>query len=176
MGKSRLLAELQPVAEELGFTWTWTENVSYGRHEPYRFVRQFAQAIADEHGVDSGTMTRQLLFTDDMDPATVRRFGGTIAAIARDASFTGWEAEASDMPNDPTEVAATLIDLADRYLERLLVETGPRVVVVDDLHWQDPSSAPMIDLLVDATRRFPLVVLAGHAARPTCRPGSTART
>jgi adenylate cyclase len=168
VGKSRLLADLESVALGLGFTWTWTENVSYGRHEPYRFIRHFAQTIADEHGVDSGTMTRRLLFTDDMDPATVRRFGGAIAAIARDASFSGWEAEASDMPSDPADVATTLMDLADRYLDRLLTTTGPRVVVIDDLHWQDPSSVALIDLLVAAASRFPLVVLAG--TRPSDLP------
>ena len=161
LGKSRLLAEIEPVAAELGFRWTWTENWSYGRTEPYRYIRQFAQAIADEHGVDSGTLTRRLLFTEDTDPATVRRFGGAIAAIARDASFSGWEAEASDMPSDPSEVAATLMDLAVHYLERLLATTGPRVIVIDDLHWLDPSSVPMVELLVGATQQAPLVVLAG---------------
>ena len=168
VGKSRLLAELESVALGLGFAWTWTENVSYGRHEPYRYIRHFAQTIADEHGVDSGTMTRRLLFTEDMDPATVRRFGGTIAAIARDASFSGWEDEADDMPSDPADIAATLIDVADRYLDRLLTATGPRVVVIDDLHWQDPSSVAMIDLLVAAATRFPLVVLVG--TRPSELP------
>jgi len=173
VGKSRLLADVEPVAAELGFRWTWTENVSYGRNEPYGYVRQFAQVVADEHGVDSGTMTRRLLFTDDTDPATVRRFGGAIAAIARDASFTGWEAEAPDMPNDPAEVASTLLVLAGHYLERLLATAGPRVVVIDDLHWLDPSSAPIVELLVDASQRAPLVVLAG--TRPGDVPGWVAR-
>ena len=168
VGKSRLLVDVEPVATEAGFRWTWTENVSYGRTEPYRYVRLFAQALADEQGVDSGTFTRQLLFTEDLSEETVRRYGGAIATIARDASFSGWEAEASDMPADPTEVAATLTDLADRYLSRLLSTTGPRVVVIDDLHWQDPSSVGMIELMVDATRRFPLVILAG--TRPTDLP------
>jgi adenylate cyclase len=168
VGKTRLLADVESVASDGGFRWTWTENVSYGRTEPYRYIRLFAQALADEHGVDSGAFTRQLLFTGDLDEATARRYGGAIAAIARDASFSGWEAEALDTPSDPTEVAGTLIDLAEYYLERLLTTTGPRIVVIDDLHWQDPSSVGMIELLVDATRRYPLVVLAG--TRPTDVP------
>lgn len=168
VGKSRLLADVASVAREHGMAWTWTENVSYARTEPYRYVRLFAQTVADEQGVDSGTFTRSLLFTDDVDPETVRRYGGAIAAIARDAAFSGWEAEASDMPSDPAEVAGTLVDLAERYLDRLVGEYGPRVVVIDDLHWQDPSSEGMIELLVDTTRRSPLVVLAG--TRPTDLP------
>lgn len=161
VGKSRLLEAMEPVARDLGFAWTWTENVSYGRGEPYRYARVFAQAMADEQGVDSGALLRRLLFTDDQDTTTVRRYGGAIAAIARDASFSGWEAEATDMPSDPAEVATTVVELAAIYLERVFAETGPRVIVIDDLHWQDPSSVALIELVIDATTRHPLVVLAG---------------
>jgi class 3 adenylate cyclase len=168
VGKTRLLADVEPVAVRAGLRWTWTENVSYGRTEPYRYIRLFAQAMADEQGVDSGSLTRRLLFTEDLDPETARRYGGAIAAVARDASFSGWEAEASDMPSDPAEIAGVLIDLAERYLARLLETTGPRVVVIDDLHWQDPSSVGMIELLVESTRRYPLVVLA--STRPADLP------
>ena len=59
----------------------------------------FAQAVADEHGIDSGSYARALLFTPDLDEAVVRRYGGAIAAIARDAAFSGWEAEAPDTPD-----------------------------------------------------------------------------
>ena len=159
MGKSRLLEAVASTARAAGFAWTWTENVSYGRGEPYRWARQFAQAVADEHGTDSGSLVRQLLFTDDLSPDERRRFGGAIAAIARDASFSGWEQESRDMPSDPTEIAATLIEVADRYLDRLMSTTGPRVVVIDDLHWLDPSSAGMVDLLVDRSVDRPWLIL-----------------
>ena len=43
------------------------------------------------------------------------------------------------MPSDSLEIAATLMEVAVRYIERLMVD-GPRVVVIDDLHWLDPSS------------------------------------
>ncbi len=165
-GKSRLLAALESTARRLGFAWAWTENVSYARGEPYRWARLFAQTAADEHHVDSGTFIRQLLFSDDLDPATAQRYGGAIAAIARDAAFSGWEAEAAFMPGDPAEVASTLFELAYQYLERLLSTTGPRVVVIDDLHWLDPSSIAIVELLVDATERYPLVVLAGSRPGP----------
>ena len=45
------------------------------------------------------------------------------------------------MPVDPPAVAAALVEVAGRYIERLLEIAGPRVVVIDDLHWLDPSSA-----------------------------------
>ena len=120
MGKSRLVADLEAEARDLGFAWTWTESVSYGRGEPYRFARVFAQAVADEHGIDSGSFARQLLFDEDTDPATIRRYGGAIAAIARAASFSGWEAEADLVPDDPAETAAILGEVGIAYIERLL--------------------------------------------------------
>ena len=140
IGKSRLFADLQGDAKARGIGWTWTENTSYGQVEPYRFARMFAQAVADEHGIDSGAYARALLFTPDLDDAVVRQFGGAIAAIARDAAFSGWEAEAPDMPADATAVTATLIEVAGRYVDRLIETSGPRVVVVDDMHWLDASS------------------------------------
>jgi class 3 adenylate cyclase len=172
VGKSRLLQATEALARDGGFAYSWTENLSYARNEPYRWARLFAQVIADEHGVDSGTMARRLLFTADLPAETRRRYGGAIAAIARDAAFSGWEAEAVDTPSDPSEVSAALVDTAAAYLDRIL-STGPRVVVIDDLQWLDPSSAGMVDLLVDQCARHALVVLA--AARPGPLPDWTAR-
>ena len=169
VGKSRLLQSVEGFARARGFAWSWTENVSYAQNEPYRWARLFAQVIADEHGVDSGTMARQLLFTDDLPEPMRRRFGGAIAAIARDAAFSGWESEAADTPNDPSEVSAALAEVASRYVDRLLATTGPRVVVIDDLQWLDPSSVGMVDLVIERCASHPLVVLA--ASRPGPLPG-----
>ena len=63
-----------------------------------------AQSIAEEHAMDSGTFARRLLFTPDARARRRPPVGGAIAAIARDAAFSGWEAEAADMPADPAEV------------------------------------------------------------------------
>jgi predicted ATPase len=164
IGKSRLLAEAEAVADQAGLKWTWTENVSYGGREPYRFARVLAQALADEHGTDSGTFARRMVFSVDMDAASARRYGGAIAAIAREAQFTGWEAEARHMPDDPAEVATALGEVAERYVNRLLETSGPRVIVIDDLHWIDQSSVAMVELLVERTRSLPLVILC--AMRP----------
>jgi class 3 adenylate cyclase len=173
MGKSRLLTAVEAGARRQGFAWTWTENVSYGRGEPYRWARLFAQVIADEHGVDSGTLVRQFIFTEDLPPEMGRQFGGAIAAIARDASFSGWEAESADMPADPAEVTATLTEVAARYVDRLFESTGPRVIVIDDLHWLDPSSDGMVELVVERAVEYPVLILA--ATRPGPLPGWATR-
>jgi class 3 adenylate cyclase len=171
IGKSTLFADLADHARAMGMAWTWTDNTSYGQAEPYRFARMFAQAAADEHGMDSGSYARALLFTPDLEDAVARRYGGAIAVIARDAAFSGWEAEAPDMPADPTAVTSTLVDVAGRYVDRLIETSGPRVVVVDDLHWLDASSIGMLEVLVERASRLPLVVLA--AMRPVPLPAWT---
>ncbi len=173
MGKSRLLTAVEARARSTGFAWTWTENVSYGRGEPYRWARLFAQVIADEHGIDSGSFVRRLLFTEDLPPDVARRYGGAIAAIARDASFSGWEAESADTPGDPAEVTATLVEVAARYVDRLLETTGPRVIVIDDLHWLDQSSVGLVEIVVDRTVDHPILILA--ATRPGPVPAWAAR-
>ncbi len=76
MGKSRLLTAVEAAARDVGFAWTWTENVSYGRGEPYRWTRLFAQVIADEHGVDSGSLVRRIRLHGRpaaRDPPALRR-------------------------------------------------------------------------------------------------------
>ena len=161
MGKSRLMADLADDARAAGYGWTWVDNVSYGAREPYRWARAFAQAIADEHGTDSGTMTRRLLFTADAPPRLVRLWAGAVAAIARDAAFTGWEEEARLVPIKPARVAEAMRQLAVRYTGRLIEVSGPRIIVIDDLQWLDPSSAGMIDELVGVTARMPLILLFG---------------
>ena len=165
IGKSRLLADLETDARRLGVRWSWVDNVSYGGGDPYRFGRSLAQVFADEHGIDSGSFARRLLFTADVDEADVRRWSGAIAAMARDASFSGWEAEAALAPIDPVEVAASIRSLARAYLERLIELDGPRVIVVDDLHWLDPSSAGIFGELVEVALQRPVLVLVG--SRPT---------
>jgi predicted ATPase len=57
--------------------------------------------------------------------------------------------------------------VAVRYVERLIDLDGPRVIVVDDLHWLDPSSAGIFEELVGMSARLPLVVLVGSRPDPT---------
>ena len=167
IGKSRLLAGFEADARRVGLAWTWVDNVSYGVAEPYRFARAVAQAVADEHGTDSGSFTRHVLFTEDVDPGDARRWAGALAAVAQEAAFSGWEEEAVLMPPDPADVAPGVRSVAVRYLERLLDLDGPRVMVVDDVHWLDPSSAGVVEEMVGIAARLPLVVLVGGRPDPS---------
>ena len=165
IGKSRLAAEMEEEARGLGFAWTWVENLSYTSGEYYAFARTFAQRIAEEQETDSGSYARRLLFAEDIDESTMRRLAGAVAAIARDAAFTGWEAEAAYVPADPLEIRDALEDVTDRYVRRLAALTGPRAVVIDDLHWSDQSSGPLLARLIGTVADLPITMIA------TSRPG-----
>ncbi|HET9615516.1 MAG TPA: adenylate/guanylate cyclase domain-containing protein, partial [Candidatus Limnocylindrales bacterium] len=171
IGKSRLLADLEPDAARLRLAWTWVDNVSYGSAEPYRFGRSLAQVVADEHEMDSGSFLRRLLLSGGIDRPETRRWAGAVAAIARDAAFSGWESEASLVPGDPAEVAAGVRSLARAYLEHLLDLDGPRVIVVDDLQWLDPSSSGIFEELIDVALTKPLVALIGLRSGGALHPG-----
>ena len=55
IGKTRLVADLEEEARGLGFAWTWVENLSYTTGESYGWARTFAQRLADEAAIDSGS-------------------------------------------------------------------------------------------------------------------------
>ncbi len=163
MGKTRLLADLEADVRRAGFRWTWTENLSFRAGEPYGHVRLFAERVADEMGTDPGSLARALLFGPNVAPDEIARMAGAIAAIARDAAFSGWEQEQDLVPVDLAELRAGLREVSDRYVRTLAAARGPRVVVIDDLQWQDASSRPLTDDLVGMTD-VPLLILA--ASRP----------
>lgn len=160
VGKSRLVEELAGHARDRGVRWSWTDNVSYGTAEPYRFIRALAQQLADEVGTDSGSLTRRWLFTPDVDPSAAQRMAGAIAAVARDAEFSGWEEEAAFAPTDPAVVRAGVVEAAAAYTARMRDELGPRVIVIEDAHWIDRSSAEIMTELFPIWLGGPFLVIA----------------
>ena len=174
MGKSRLVAELEPDARALGYAWTWTESVSYGRGEPYRFARLFAQAVADEHGVDSGSFARQLLFGADVDPATVKRLrrrdrGDRPGRGLRRAGRPRPRTSPTIRPRRPRSWRGR-----DRLPRPLLATDGPRVVVLDDVHWIDPRARASSSCIVARPRRTPARRHRHDAPRPGASLGRPA--
>ena len=168
IGKTRLVADLEEEARGRGFAWTWVENLSYTTGESYGWARTFAQRVADEAGIDSGSYARRLLFSDDLDEVDARRYAGGIALMAREAAFAGWEAEASLVPTDPVQIRHDLGEVVERYMRRLAELAGPRTLVIDDLHWMDASSEPLVDRLLRTVADLPMTVFV--TTRPAALP------
>jgi predicted ATPase len=171
IGKSRLIADLEEDARASGFAWTWTENLSYATGDPFGFARTFAERLSEEHGIDAGAFARRLLFGEDVAPESARRYSGGVAAIAREAAFSGWEDEATLVPGDPGELQAALLEVAARFSDQLAAVFGPRVIVIDDFHWADRSSVPLVAELIRQTAVLPFLVVV--AMRPEPRPAWT---
>lgn len=167
IGKTRLIAELESEARALAMAWTWTENHSYLVGEPYGLARRHPDRIAGDLGLDPGTLVRNLFATANIPADRIARYAGVIAAVAREAAFSGWEAEQAFAPGDPGEFLAAFREITT-FLTVQLAQRGPRVSVIDDLHWADASSAPMLDSLVRAVADLPTVVLL--ATRPGALP------
>ena len=129
----------------------------------------FAQAVADEHGGRFRDASRGRCCSPRT--STPRTSAGSAARSRRSPATPPSPAgrpRRPDMPADPAAVTATLLEVAGRYIDRIIETAGPRVVVIDDLHWMDPSSAGMVEVLVERAARTPIVVLAGM------RPGAAA--
>ena len=170
IGKSRLLLELEPIARAAGFAWMWIDNAPHLVDSPYRAARSMVDWLADEKGVKAGVVGRQLLFGSELDEATERQIAGAVAVLARDSEMSllpeeGWGQQAPT--SDPAELISGLRVATDLWLTRLAAEQ-PRVVVIDDFHWLDPSSRMLMDEMVRIAGELPLVVLTG--TRPPLMP------
>jgi predicted ATPase len=64
-----------------------------------------------------------------------------------------------------------ITDAAAMFVARVVELRGPRVIVVDDVQWADPSSQPLLERLVEVAATAPVVVIA--AARPGTLPAWT---
>ena len=64
-----------------------------------------------------------------------------------------------------------------------MVERGRRLLVVEDVHWADPTTLETLDVLLARVERLPLLVVlthrpdfearwSDHAVRLEARPGS----
>jgi class 3 adenylate cyclase len=171
IGKSRLLAEMEAVARAAGMAWTWVDNAPHLVDSPYRGVRSMVDWLADEKGVNPGIMGRQLLLGAESDEETSSLMLAAVAVIARDSDMLllpeeGWSQPARSIA-DPAELASALRIATDSWIAHLAAEQ-PRVVVIDDFHWLDPSSRLLMDEMVRISGDLPLVVLTG--TRPPLTP------
>jgi class 3 adenylate cyclase len=171
IGKSRLLLDMESAARAAGFAWMWIDNAPHLIDSPYRGVRAMVDWLADEAGVKAGILGREMIFGTEMDAETARLVQGAVSVLANDSEMLllpeeGWAPQAPEIA-DAAELLAGLRIATDRYLSHMVAEK-PRVVVIDDFHWLDPSSRVLMDEMVRISAGLPLVVLAG--TRPPLTP------
>jgi adenylate cyclase len=168
IGKSRFICEVEQDARAAGFGWMWLDNTPHGMGIAYRATRAMVDWLADEQGIPAGVVARNLLFGEDvaatLDPETSRLMQLAVVTLAKDSDMPllpeeGWETPQLDQV-DPADLKTGLTLATCQWVSRM-VAGKPRVVVMDDFHWMDPSSRFLMDIMIRISADLPLVVLAG---------------
>jgi class 3 adenylate cyclase len=162
LGKSRLLAELRQRALKDGEpSWIEGRCVSFGRTVPYHLVLDLVRSlIGIPDGASEAEARDQLhnrvagLLTDE---------GPEVEAyLAHLLSLPLSAAESDLTQGDPVRVQSRYVSSIHRVI-REMSAAAPVVVVCEDIHWADPSSADgVLQLLPHLTAMPVLVLLVGR--------------
>ncbi len=162
LGKSRLVAELRKWAlESPGYPLNWLEgrSLSYETSTPYApFVDMlggFFELQADHDDAEKSERLRARLAQVMPDRAGESApFLATLLGIP----LNGEDAERVRYLEPPL-LRERVFDAVRGLIERL-AEARPLVVVLEDLHWADPTSLDLLMQLLPLTERAALMVLA----------------
>ena len=159
IGKSRLVAELLQIVEEMPELITWRQGrcLPYGEGISYWALGEMAKAQA---GVLEG---------DPADEAT-RKLTEAIAALVPDPTEAEWVTGhlkpllgLASNTGAGGEARGEAFAAWRRFFEAL-GEQRPTVLVFEDMHWADDGLLDFVDGLVDRATGVPLLVLC--SARP----------
>jgi len=155
MGKTRLTQEIAQRAQEQGMEVIVGSCLSYGGDIPYL---PWADALRALLGISATERSAQLQ---------------QLARGLAEAGLTGWEAlvaEPLDLEAEETELTASLDPrlrqqrLFDIVLELIQqhAQEQPLLLVIEDVHWTDPTSLELLDYVARNVASFPALVLILH--------------
>ncbi|MEM6797843.1 MAG: AAA family ATPase, partial [Acidobacteriota bacterium] len=158
IGKSRLVREVETRASSGGLVLR-CQCTPYERHTPFApIVHLLGQLIGTEHdpSTPKESALRRFLDSYDLPQDEMMPLLASLLAISWDG-----ESRPADLA-PPVLRRQTLEALVTLLLE--MAERSPLLLVVEDLHWIDPSSQELIDLLVQHGPSVPVLLLL--TARP----------
>ncbi|HEY7495947.1 MAG TPA: AAA family ATPase, partial [Candidatus Tectomicrobia bacterium] len=158
IGKSRLAYECQ---QAFGAArWHTAQALSYGQAMPYQAVIPLLRTVLGM--ADTASPTRQL-------QAIRTHLAATDAALVADtpllALLLGISVPAEELPALAPEAQRRRLQHACCQVLLQQATNAPLCLLVEDGHWLDPSSQELLDLLVTALARRPILLLC------TARPG-----
>jgi class 3 adenylate cyclase len=173
IGKSRLLAELRRSIVKSapgGRKTRWVECrcISYGQSLPYHLQLDLVRALLELPMAEGGATSRA-------------RFDERLQAIlgAQADDVSAFLAHLLGLPLTPDEVDRTRLDpdaLQQRYaasthrLTRALSAEDPMVLVAEDVHWADPASVAVFQMLLPLIAQQRVLAIAA-LRRDTDAPG-----
>ncbi|MBV9309417.1 MAG: AAA family ATPase [Solirubrobacterales bacterium] len=169
VGKSRIVFEFRERVRQSRHTWLECGCSSYTRHTAFRPVLELAR--------------RGLVLRDDDEPeerlaklrAALEQLGmgaeEDVRALAN-ALLIPSEAGYSPPETSPAAQRRRTLELFAEWTLRL-AELQPTIILVEDLHFADPSSLELFQRLIAEGARAPLLLIG--TARPEFEPGWSSR-
>jgi class 3 adenylate cyclase len=168
IGKSRLVAALeQGIGQE---SRARTRLVCSPNHQDsplYPVIRQIERAAQFERGDASAAKLEKLLRLLEADVSP----DPDVAIIADLLSLPLAPHDFPDIHKQPRGKVMALAAIL-RYFEKMS-RRGPLLVIVEDLHWADPTTLDLMGLLVEQVATLPMLVV--NTSRPETRPPWLAR-
>jgi class 3 adenylate cyclase/predicted ATPase len=164
IGKSRVLSELRARLERQG-----AQTLRF-QCSPYHVNSAFWPSIDN--------ISRALRFGRDESPESkldkleefiVKYFGRPLSDVRFIASIMSlpFETRYGELDLTPQkykdETLRTLVDLTEAAARK-----QPSVMLFEDIHWSDPTTLEVLDLLIDRARTFPMLIVLTH--RPEFQP------
>lgn len=158
LGKSRILTALRARLEAQG-----VEALRF-QCSPYYVNSTFWPCIDNfERALKFGRDESPESKLDKLEALIVTRYGRPLADVRFIASMLMIACEERYGPLAMTpqkhkdETLRTLVDLAEAAARK-----QPSLMVYEDLHWADPSSLEVLDLLIDRARSFPMLIVLAY--------------
>ena len=173
LGKTRLVGECRKyfmawAGAASGRLPLWLEGrcASFASSTPYGAYQQLLGRFVGASLEEGEAVLRSAL--DAAMHAVLGRDGEIVPVLARMMGLPPGPGAGPPRADGPGELQSTTFS-AVRLLFSRLVERGPTVLCLEDLHWSDPTSLRLTASLATLADDGPLLVLATH--RPEPDPG-----
>lgn len=169
VGKSRLVEEFRSRLSD-GYTWMECAGERFSESIPFYATTRLLEQVLDwEKGESAEQRILQLkraVSFSGLDPSAM------LPTIAEMLSLPLPQEDFTSKVWPERARRRLLASLAEWVLK--LARRQPLILVIEDLHWVDPSSIELIGMLIDQSVDVPLMLIA--TARPEYRPPAEWRT
>ncbi len=167
LGKSRLIAEVRAAATvdpTLQLRWIEGRSLSYQAAVPFALI---ADLLGDAFGLrpqqDDNARYRQILAQcEEFFPGR----GGEVATFLSTLLNLPLEPADEDLVKylEPPQLRGLIFMHVTALIEQMASQM-PLVLVLDDLHWVDPTSLELLEAMLPLTKQAPLLIIAAFRPR-----------
>ena len=159
MGKTRLLVELRALAEAEGVRWLEGRCVSYGESLPYWPFRDLLRSDWIGAGADDAELRVRVGLRRRLEQLFASRadelypYLGSMLDVALESDAASRTAQLS-----PEALQWRTFEVVGELFARL-AEESPVVLVIEDLHWADPTSVLLLEQLLVLAEQSPVLLV-----------------